>query len=98
MAPSTSLGGGVGMFRGGPDGLSGTIFAGGGQVPGTPEVDGDTEKNDKVHALLSPGEVVLPRSVAKNPRKAASFVQGLIDDGEVHPSIINWRHGRRGGK
>lgn len=55
----------------------------GGHVPGTPEVDGakDTYKNDTVPAMLSPGEIVIPRSItmAKNaPEKAANFVADII--------------------
>lgn len=38
-------------------------FAQGGLVPGRASIPGDSLKNDKVPALLSPGEVVLPRSV-----------------------------------
>lgn len=38
-------------------------FAEGGLVPGKSSVPGDSLKNDTVPALLSPGEVVLPRSV-----------------------------------
>lgn len=40
-------------------------FATGGRVPGVSKVGGDSLKNDTVPALLSPGEVVLPRSVVK---------------------------------
>ena len=37
-------------------------FAKGGVVPGKAMFNGDSEANDKVPALLSPGEVVIPRS------------------------------------
>jgi hypothetical protein len=50
---------------------------GGGPVPGIATVSGDSDKNDTVQAMLSPGEIVLPRSVtmAKNaPEAAAKFV------------------------
>lgn len=50
---------------------------GGGPVPGKAKVSGNSSKNDVVHAMLSPGEIVLPRSVtqAKNaPEAAAKFV------------------------
>lgn len=51
------------------------VAAEGGTVPGEAEVQGDSVKNDKVPALLSPGEVVVPRSVvAKGPEAAAKFV------------------------
>lgn len=38
-------------------------MAQGGEVPGKAEVEGDHPANDKVPAMLSPGEVVIPRSV-----------------------------------
>lgn len=41
-------------------------FAEGGKVPGYAPVAGDSLKNDKVPALLSAGEVVLPRSIVNN--------------------------------
>lgn len=50
---------------------------GGGPVPGRAKVAGNSAKNDTVRARLSPGEIVLPRSVtqAKNaPEAAAKFV------------------------
>jgi hypothetical protein len=49
----------------------------GGHVPGKPKVSGDSPKNDVVPAMLSPGEIVLPRTVvnAEEPEKeAAQFV------------------------
>lgn len=50
----------------------------GGKVPGKAEVKGDSSKNDVVPAVLSPGEIVIPRSVlaSKNPALAAAhFVE-----------------------
>jgi len=41
-------------------------FAEGGPVPGIPKVFGDSPKNDIIPALLSPGEVVLPRSIVQD--------------------------------
>jgi len=35
----------------------------GGAVPGKAKVPGDSPKNDTVHAKLSPGEIVIPRSI-----------------------------------
>lgn len=49
-------------------------------VPGKAQYSGDTEKNDKVPAMLSPGEVVIPRSIAQGPnapQKAAEFMKHL---------------------
>lgn len=53
----------------------------GGQVPGRAQVAGNSVKNDTVPAVLSPGEVVIPRSVmsAKDPPKAAAeFVRQVM--------------------
>jgi len=53
----------------------------GGHVPGQAKVSGDSYKNDTVKALLSPGEVVVPKSVmeSKDPvRGAAEFVRGVL--------------------
>lgn len=55
-------------------------LAEGGDVPGQAEVKGNSEKNDKVPAMLSPGEVVLPRSVTQGPdmeKKAIEFLRHL---------------------
>lgn len=55
----------------------------GGSVPGTPAVNThqDTYANDTVDAKLSPGEVVIPRSImtGKDPAAAAAkFVQAIL--------------------
>lgn len=52
----------------------------GGVVPGIPEVDGNHIVNDKVKAMLSPGEIVIPRSHATSPEKAKKFVQQLLEN------------------
>lgn len=55
-------------------------YDGGGSVPGQAKVSGDSERNDTVPALLSAGEVVLPRSVTMGenaPDRAAGFLKGL---------------------
>ena len=52
----------------------------GGTVPGQAMVKGDSLKNDRVPAMLSPKEIVLPRSVtlSKNPGAAAkAFVDKI---------------------
>jgi len=49
-------------------------------VPGKAKYEGDTRSNDTVPALLSPGEIVLPRSVAQSeeaPEKAKKFVEAI---------------------
>lgn len=52
-------------------------MAEGALVPGHAKVDGDSYENDTVHALLSPGEIVVPRSAAKDPEKAAAFAKSV---------------------
>lgn len=52
----------------------------GGVVPGKAKVKGDSPKNDTVHAKLSPGEMVIPRSIAQHqdaPIHAAMYVAWL---------------------
>lgn len=47
----------------------------GGKVPGKAKVAGDSPINDTVPATLSPGEVVLPRTVVQQPEQIPSFVE-----------------------
>ena len=56
-------------------------FQSGGQVAGKATVQGDSPSNDTVPAVLSPGEIVIPRSIAQSkdaPKKAAAFVAALM--------------------
>lgn len=53
----------------------------GGHVPGKAKHHGDSVKNDTVHAMLSPGEIVIPRSIAQGknaPDKSAQFVAAVL--------------------
>lgn len=53
----------------------------GGTVPGQAKVKGDSLKNDKVPAMLSPKEIVLPRSITMSPdapEKAKAFVAAIM--------------------
>lgn len=59
------------MAQGGPV----MPMMGGGPVPGQAPYAGDTTKNDVVPAMLSPGEVVLPRSVVQGPNMEAKVVE-----------------------
>jgi hypothetical protein len=53
----------------------GICMESGGMVPGQAPFSGDTEANDNVEAHLSPGEMVLPRSVVQqNPGEAMSLL------------------------
>lgn len=52
----------------------------GGPIPGQALAAGDNHRNDTVPAMLSPGEIVLPRSVSQSedaPDKAAAFVAAV---------------------
>lgn len=49
----------------------------GGKVPGKAKVQTDSLKNDIVPAMLSPGEIVIPRSIADNPELAKEFVKAI---------------------
>jgi len=58
----------------------GEALKAGGHVPGHASVKGDSLKNDTVHAMLSPGEIVIPRSVAQSANPvdgAARFVAAM---------------------
>lgn len=47
----------------------------GGHVPGEAAVPGDSEQNDTVPAMLSPGELVIPRSVPKTGQAMEEFAR-----------------------
>jgi hypothetical protein len=56
-------------------------FADGGLVPGKAQFGGDDGENDTVHAMLSPGEIVIPRSIVNGPNaaeKSKKFVQAIL--------------------
>jgi hypothetical protein len=58
----------------------------GGPVPGAAKKQGDSYANDTVPAMLSPGEIVLPRSVTTSedaPDKAADFVKAIQKNQDV---------------
>lgn len=66
----------------------------GGGVPGQPEDMGtdDSTANDTVDAKLSPGEIVLPRSVAQSPtapQDAQQFVSQTKGMGGMPPPSVN---------
>lgn len=50
----------------------------GGKVAGRASMKGDSYKNDTVKAMLSPGEVVVPRSHTKSPEMAAKFAAAVV--------------------
>jgi hypothetical protein len=59
----------------------GGMASSGGGVKGKAKVKGDSLKNDTVPTMLSPGEVVIPRSVMNHPNapaEAAKFVAAVM--------------------
>ena len=82
QAAGKGIGKGIGALAGlFAEGGKVNNMTGGGHVPGKAKVAGDSLKNDVVNAKLSPGEVVIPRSVmnSKDPVKGASkFVAALL--------------------
>jgi TP901 family phage tail tape measure protein len=58
-------------------------FARGGMVPGVAPVSGDSKTNDRILAMVSAGEAVIPRSLMANPW-VRRMVSGLLD-GSLHP-------------
>lgn len=76
--------------------LASALRAQGGGVPGKAKIKGDDESNDTVPTVLSPGEIVLPRSVTQDPdaaNKAAEFVEKL--KGKAHPTYGKVLQARR---
>jgi hypothetical protein len=66
----------------------------GGKVPGRAVVGGDSEKNDIQPALLSPGEVVIPRSIAQGPNapdKAAEFIKQIQGQAKGYGKVVQAR-------
>jgi len=61
--------------------MCGINMKSGGHVPGQASVQGDSKKNDTVPAMLSPGEIVIPRHITQGndaPNKAAAFVAAVL--------------------
>ena len=57
--------------------IPGTPFSEGGRVPGKAPVPGDHEANDVVSAKLSPGEIVIPRTMAGDKESAKQFIDNM---------------------
>lgn len=62
-------------------GMLSSLMSKGGSVPGKAKVGGDARANDTVPTMLSPGEIVIPRSHASSPEDAAAFVRALQASG-----------------
>lgn len=52
----------------------------GGHIGGEAKVAGDSPANDTVPAMLSPGEIVIPRSAAGDVSSAKAFIEHLMRD------------------
>lgn len=72
----------------------------GGHVAGEAEVPGDSEQNDTVPAMLSPGELVIPRSVPKTGEAMEQFAQNAPVGGDTSKKVDltsftkNYKRGR----
>lgn len=55
----------------------GMMMSKGALVPGQASKAGDSKENDVVPAMLSPGEIVIPRSHAQDPERAAAFARAV---------------------
>jgi len=64
----------------------------GGMIEGHAKVEGDSEKNDTVPAMLSPGEIVIPRTKAKDPKKAKEFVDQVLKGHTDDEDEIGYAH------
>ena len=61
----------------------------GGKIEGPEVVKGDHEANDIIPAMLSAGEVVVPKSKAKDPEKAKEFVAKVNKEKPVAKKIAS---------
>ncbi len=59
----------------------------GGHVGGEAKVDGDSEENDTVPAMLSPGELVIPRSVPKDGASMEAFARNAPVGGDTKKKV-----------
>jgi hypothetical protein len=55
----------------------------GGVIEGKAKVEGDHEANDTVPAMLSPGEIVIPRTKSGNADKAKEFIDHLANTKQI---------------
>lgn len=79
----------AGAYAGGKVTLGDALMQRGGTVPGQANVAGDSPKNDTVHAMLSPGEIVIPRTLAEDPERAKKFIEQLQKEKKPKASYGN---------
>lgn len=71
----------------------------GGHVPGQAAVPGDSLQNDNVPAMLSPGELVIPRSVPKTgPAMEAFAKQAPVPGTQKKVDLTSFMNGYKKGK
>lgn len=80
-APASTMtaGGGDALGAGAASDL--VVASKGGPIPGKASVKGDSYANDTVPAVLSPGEIVIPRHITQGPNapeKAKQFVAAIM--------------------
>jgi hypothetical protein len=78
------------MPKASPTSMLGTnlVFNKGAIVPGKAKVPGDDIENDTVHAKLSPGEMVIPRTeVAKGPDGVKAFAEALLKQNKKQKGV-----------
>lgn len=69
----------VGGIISGAGSAAGLGKAAGGYIPGHASVQGDSQKNDTIPIMASAGEIIIPRSKAKDPDKAKEFIDHLME-------------------
>lgn len=75
VAPGVGTAAGAKMGQTAGQGLGEAYYAEGGKVPGEAQHEGDSYLNDTEQVNVSPGEIILPRSVADDPHASALFVE-----------------------
>jgi hypothetical protein len=74
------IGGVLNAAGGAASAAAGGAAHGGYVTGGKVNAPGDSPSNDTVHTMLSPGEIVIPRSKAHDPEKAKEFIDHLLKD------------------
>ena len=77
---NTDLTGGLINAAGGAGAAVAGTSKGGMVKGGKVNAPGDSESNDTVPTMLSPGELVIPRSKAHDPEKAKLFIDHLLGE------------------
>lgn len=85
----TTVGGGTSYAAHGMIAEDAPCYDEGGMIPGHASVPGDSMQNDHVHAMVSPGEAVLPRTaVMRHMPEILSMLAESKREPEVHPQDV----------